>query len=182
MRRFLVFAPSLALGLAGALWLHLRPLELAANAGPGRILGVAVALSMLLWGGAWLLGCLLPSFRTAERLLERAIAALPLSLPLAVALAAATSVSEELFFRGALLSVVGVWGQGLVFGLLHPAPRRAWSYTAYTFMGGVAFGYATLWTGSLWAAMLAHFAINLQGFLEMRAQQRKRRMLFESRS
>ena len=95
---------------------------------------------------------------------------------LAFGLAAATSLSEELFFRGALLPLVGVWGQALLFGLLHPAPLKGWSYTAYTFIAGLAFGYATLLTGSLWAALLAHFVINLQGFLEVRRLQRKRRV------
>ena len=68
----------------------------------------------------------------------------------------------------------GVWGQALIFGAMHPAPLKGWSYTAYTFLAGLAFGYATLLTGNLWAAMIAHFCVNLQGFLEVRRLQRKR--------
>ena len=176
--RYLVFAPSLLFGLLGALWLLYRPLRLEADAGPLTVLLVAAALIFGLLGGAWGLEKLLPSFRFASKLLERALAGLPISLPLAFALAAATSLSEELFFRGALLPLVGVWGQALLFGLLHPAPLRGWSYTAYTFVAGLAFGYATLLTGSLWAAGLAHFVINLQGFLEVRRLQREKRRRF----
>ncbi|MDQ3460315.1 MAG: CPBP family intramembrane metalloprotease [Deinococcota bacterium] len=172
MRRYLVFLPSLLTGLAGGVWLLLRPLELGAQAGPLIILLTAALTTLGLLGGAWGLERLLPSFRTASKLLENALRRFPITLPLAFGLAAATAVSEELFFRGALLPLLGVWGQAAVFALLHPAPRRAWSYTAYTFVAGLVFGYVTLWTGSLWAAMLAHFAVNFYGFLEVRRLQR----------
>ncbi|MGL4608821.1 MAG: lysostaphin resistance A-like protein [Trueperaceae bacterium] len=82
-------------------------------------------------------------------------------------------LAEEIFFRDALMPLIGVWGQALVFGLLHPMPRKAWVYTAFTFIAGVCFGYATLWTGSLLPAIAAHFAINFQGFLELRKKQRQ---------
>ena len=156
------------------MWLLFRPLRLDADAGPVTITLVAVGLALALLGGAWALEKLLPSFRFASHLLERALSRLDLSLPLVFMLAALTSVSEELFFRGALLSLVGVWGQALVFGVMHPAPLKGWSYTAYTFIAGLAFGYVTLFTGSLWAAIAAHFVVNLQGFLEVRRSQRRR--------
>lgn len=175
MRRFIVFLPSLLTGLVGGVWLLVRPLELEAEAGPLTVLLVAAVTALGLLGGAWLLERLLPSFRTASKLLESALRRFPITLPLAFALAAATSVSEELFFRGALLPLLGVWGQAAVFALLHPAPRAAWSYTAYTFVAGLVFGYVTLWTGSLWAAILAHFAVNLYGFLTVRQLQREAR-------
>ncbi len=178
-RHLLIFAPSLLTGLLGGGWLLFRPLRLDADAGLPTVLLTAAVLAGGLLGGAWLLEKLLPSFRVASKLLERALARLPISLPLAFALAALTSVSEELFFRGALLSLLGVsslgvWGQALVFGLMHPAPLKGWSYMVYTFAAGLAFGYVTLLTGSLWAAIIAHFIVNLQGFLEVRRLQRKR--------
>jgi membrane protease YdiL (CAAX protease family) len=175
VRRYLVFAPSLALGLLGALWLTWRPLQLEADAGPLAIVAVGAGVAAALLAGAWLLEQVLPSFRYASQLLERALRQTPITWPLAVVLAALTAVSEELFFRGALLSLIGVWGQAAVFGLMHPAPLKAWSYTAYTFVAGLAFGYATLYTGSLWAAILAHFAVNLHGFLTLRRQQQRLR-------
>jgi membrane protease YdiL (CAAX protease family) len=175
VRRYLLFLPSLLFGVLGGIWLLLRPLHFAARADTFTILAVATALTAGLLGGAWLLEKLLPSFRYASKMLERTLAAFPMSVPLAVLLAGATSVSEELFFRGALLPLIGVWGQALVFGLLHPAPRKAWSYTVYTFIAGIMFGYATVYTGSLWASILAHFAINLFGFLEILTFQRRRR-------
>jgi membrane protease YdiL (CAAX protease family) len=177
MRRYLLFAPSLLFGVIGALWLSFRPLELEAEAGLFKILVVALALTAGLLGGAYLLERTLPSFRYASRMLERAVARFRPSLPLSIGLAAATAVSEELFFRGVLLSLIGVWGQALAFGLLHPATRRGWGYTAFTFIAGLAFGYATVATGSLWAAILAHFIINLQGFLEVRRRRQRPRVV-----
>ena len=172
MSRYLVFLPSLLGGVIGGVWLLFRPLDLGPSAGLGLTLVVAAALIGALLAGAWLCERLLPSFRYASRLLEQALADLQLSVPATVTLAALTAVSEELLFRGALLSWLGVWGQAVLFGLAHPAPRRGWSYTAYTFVAGVLLGYATLLTGQLWASMLAHFVINLQGFAEVRKRSR----------
>ena len=174
VRRYLLFAPSLLLGGVGMVWLQFRPLALEPKVDLTGGLLTAALLVIVLLGGAWLLDKTLPSFRYASKLMERALASVPLSLPLIFLLAAASATAEELFFRGALLPLVTVWGQALLFGLMHPATRKGWSYTAYTFVAGLAFGYATLFTGSLWPAVAAHFVINFQGFWEVRRQQRKR--------
>ena len=178
MRRYLLFAPSVVLGLIGAVWLYVRPFPYEANVGVTGGLITAILLVASLLGGAWVLEKTSPSFRYASRLMERALSSISLSLPMIFLLASASSVAEEIFFRGTLLPFIGVWGQAFLFGLMHPATRRGWSYTAYTFVAGLAFGYATLLTGTLWPAILAHFAINLQGFWEVR--QKKRRRLVRS--
>ena len=176
VRRYLVFVPSLLLGVIGAVGLWFRPLPYEVSVTLWEGAGVVAALVAGLLGGAWLLEKTLPSFRHASKLLERALSPIRLSLPLIFFLAVASSVAEEVFFRGLLMPLIGVWGQALLFGLLHPATRRGWSYTAFTFVAGLAFGYATLLTGSLLPAIAAHFLINLQGFWEVRqVQKRKRR-------
>lgn len=172
LRRLLPFLPSLLLGAAGALWVVLSPPALPGRAQPLLVVGAAVGLAALLLGAAWLLERLLPSFRHASRLLERALAGLRLSPWLTLLLAAATATGEELFFRGGLMQLLGVWGQALVFGALHPISRRGWSYTLFTFVAGVLFGYAVLLSGSLWTAVLAHFAVNLHGLLSVRRNSR----------
>ena len=172
MIRYLVFLPSLLGGVIGGIWLIFRPLDLGPSAGPSLTLAVAGGLVAVLLAGAWLCERLLPSFRYASRLLEEALADLQLSVPAIVLLAALTAAAEELLFRGVLLAWLGVWGQAVLFGLAHPTPRQGWSYTAYTFLAGVLLGYATLLTGQLWAAMLAHFMINLQGFVTVRRRHR----------
>lgn len=174
MRRYLLFAPSLLLGLIGAVWLLLHPFDYGPRAGPQALALTAVGLSAGLLGAAWLFGRKLPSFRYASGLLERALAGLKPSRLEAAVFAALTATAEELFFRGALQSLIGVWGQALVFGLLHPMPRRGWSYTLYAALSGLAFGYAALLSGSLWPGLVAHFLINFQGFLEVRRRPHSR--------
>ena len=108
VRRYLLFAPSLLLGVVGVVWLWVRPLGLEPKVGVTGGLLTATLLVIALLGGAWLLDKTLPSFRYASKLMERALASVPLSLPLIFLLAAASSLAEELFFRGALLPLVTV--------------------------------------------------------------------------
>jgi uncharacterized protein len=172
MHRYLIFLPSLLLGILGAVWLFFRPFPYELKTSLLGLCLTAVALVVGLLGAAWILEKTVSSFKYASGLLEQALSRFHITLPFAFALAALSSLSEEIFFRGALMPLIGVWGQAIVFGLLHPMPRRAWVYTAFTFVAGLCFGYATLWTGSLIPALLAHFVINLQGFLELRHKQR----------
>ncbi len=173
MRRYLIFLPSIALGIIGAVWLFFRPFPYELQTSLLGLFLTVVALVVVLLGSAWILEKTLPSFRYASSLLEQALSRFKITLPFAFALAALSSLAEEIFFRGALMPLIGVWGQALVFGLFHPMPRRAFIYTAFTFVAGVCFGYATFLTGSLWPAIAAHFVINLQGFLELRKKQQK---------
>ncbi len=173
-KRFLPFIPSLATGILGALWLYFFPVDLGPRAALPLLALTTLVLTVGLLGSAWLLERLLPSFRTASRLLEHTLGWLRPSGLEAFLLATLTATAEELFFRGALQSLVGVWGQALVFGLLHPMPRRAWSSMVYAALSGLALGYAAQMSGSLWPGIVAHFLVNFQGFWELRRQSRKR--------
>lgn len=83
-----------------------------------------------------------------------------------VILALASSIGEELLFRGALLPWMGVWLQGLVFAALHVGPgRRFLPWTISAAVLGLAFGGLAIWTGNLGGPIAAHFAIN---FLNLR--------------
>src|SRR6187200_1383151 len=76
-------------------------------------------------------------------------------------LALASSIGEELLFRGALLPWVGVWIQAAVFAALHIGPgRRFLPWTASAFALGLAFGMIAQWTGNLGGPIAAHFVIN----------------------
>jgi hypothetical protein len=90
----------------------------------------------------------------------------PLTSREIVILALASSIGEELLFRGALLPWFGVWLQALVFALLHVGPgRRFLVWTASAFVLGVGFGALAKWTGNLGGPIAAHFVIN---FLNLR--------------
>jgi len=78
-----------------------------------------------------------------------------------VILAVASSVGEELLFRGALMPWLGLPWQALVFALLHVGPsRRFLPWTASAFVIGVALGLLAEATGNLGAPIAAHFTVN----------------------
>jgi membrane protease YdiL (CAAX protease family) len=77
-------------------------------------------------------------------------------------LAIASSVGEELLFRGALLPVAGLIPQAAVFALLHVRWKaRFLPWTAMSFVMGLALGGLFLTLGDLGAPIAAHFTINL---------------------
>ena len=83
-----------------------------------------------------------------------------------VILALASSIGEELLFRGALLPWLGPWWQAVVFALLHVGPgKRFLPWTVSAFVLGAAFGWLAVWTTNLGAPIAAHFMIN---FLNLR--------------
>src|SRR5688500_3161999 len=67
-----------------------------------------------------------------------------------VVIALASSIGEELLFRGALQPLVGIWLQALVFAALHVGPgRRFLPWTLSAFVLGLLFGAIHLVTGDL---------------------------------
>lgn len=83
-----------------------------------------------------------------------------------VVLAIASSVGEEMFFRGALTPSIGVWASSAVFALLHIGPKaRYLPWTVGSFVAGVLFSELFLWSGDLTGPVLAHFTVN---FLNLR--------------
>lgn len=83
-----------------------------------------------------------------------------------VILALASSIGEELLFRGALLPWLGPWWQAVVFALLHVGPgKRFLPWTASALVLGAGFGWLAVWTTNLGAPIAAHFTIN---FLNLR--------------
>lgn len=159
------FAPSLAAGIAGAIWWTLRPPGLTARMDllPSLAIGLALGVGLLLV--ATLLERVLPSFRYVTRLTERAIRRLGLPRPLAAVVAIATSLGEEILFRGMLLNAIGLVPQALLFGLVHPAGRRGWSYPVFVAISGLALGAVVLMSGRLLPAVTAHLVVNGVGLL-----------------
>lgn len=83
-----------------------------------------------------------------------------------VILALASSIGEELLFRGALLPWLGPWWQAAVFALLHVGPgKRFLPWTASALVLGAGFGWLAVGTTNLGAPIAAHFTIN---FLNLR--------------
>jgi membrane protease YdiL (CAAX protease family) len=76
-------------------------------------------------------------------------------------LAVASSVGEELLFRGALQPWWGLLPAAGVFALLHIGPGlRFLSWTFSALVIGLVFGSLAAWLGDLGAPIAAHFVIN----------------------
>ncbi|MBT8482922.1 MAG: CPBP family intramembrane metalloprotease [Myxococcales bacterium] len=76
-------------------------------------------------------------------------------------LALASGLSEELFFRGAVQPVLGLFLSSLIFGALHVGPKKVFlAWTFWAFLIGLAFGSIFALTGVLWGPVLAHVGIN----------------------
>lgn len=85
----------------------------------------------------------------------------PLTTREILILALASSIGEELLFRGALMPWFGMWAQAAIFAALHIGPgRRFLPWTLSALLLGVAFGLLAKWTGNLGGPIAAHFTIN----------------------
>ena len=119
-------------------------------------LGIVFASRMALYRFDWA--------RSLHRELRHLL--FPLAEGEIVVLAAASSVGEEMFFRGALLPSIGLVTSSAVFALLHIGPKaRHLPWTLSSFGAGLLFGAMFLWTGDLTGPVLAHFLVN---FLNLR--------------
>ncbi len=77
-------------------------------------------------------------------------------------LALFSSLGEELFFRGALLPIVGLPLSSLLFAALHVRPQvRFLPWTLMSFIIGLGMGSMYLWLGDLGGPIVCHFTINL---------------------
>lgn len=78
-----------------------------------------------------------------------------------VPVALASSVGEEVLFRGALVPWIGVIASSVLFGLLHQMRGRSrLSWVAFATVVGVLFGALFRATGSLVGPIVAHALIN----------------------
>jgi membrane protease YdiL (CAAX protease family) len=119
-------------------------------------LGIVFASRMALYRFEWA--------RALHRELRHLL--FPLTDAEIVVLAVASSVGEEMFFRGALMPAVGLVGSSAIFALLHIGPKaRHLPWTVSSFAAGLLFGAMFIWTGDLTGPVVAHFLVN---FLNLR--------------
>lgn len=164
-RPALVSLVYLALASAGVAWVHLWDdgLVWRSSQGPTPQFWKGI-LGGLLIGGGFVAASRFVTHRFEwGRLLHQDLRARlgPLSSMEIVILAAASSLGEEIFFRGALLPAVGLWLSSLIFALLHVGPKlRFLPWTIASFLAGLAFGLLFLWSGDLTGPVIAHFTVN----------------------
>jgi len=164
-RAAIVLVLYLALASAGWAWSSLRGdpsvWRLAGKEEPQVLAGIVAGLFL---GLGFVFASRFATHRYEwARALHRDLRALlgPLAWPEILVLAAASAVGEEIFFRGALLPVVGLWASSAIFALLHIGPKaRYLPWTVSSFVAGMLFGQLFLWTADLGGPVVAHFTIN----------------------
>ena len=79
-----------------------------------------------------------------------------------VALAAFSALGEELWFRGLLQPLAGLWLQAFAFGIVHSQLRgpSRWAWVSWATIMGLCFGALFALTGSLAGPIAAHALIN----------------------
>jgi membrane protease YdiL (CAAX protease family) len=76
-------------------------------------------------------------------------------------IAVASGFGEEIFFRGAMQSSLGLLATSLIFGILHGFPGTRFAHWGiFAFVAGLGFGLLQHYSGSVFAAFLAHMSIN----------------------
>ena len=109
------------------------------------------------------------------------------SLGAAAWMALASSLAEELLFRGLALRLflppeaenwtpervaVAVTVTAGIFGMLHVGPDRSYlPWTAFALILGIVFGGVTVLTGDIVAVVIAHMTINYFNFLAIAGDQ-----------
>jgi uncharacterized protein len=85
----------------------------------------------------------------------------PTTVPVIFFLAAASSIGEELLFRGAIQNQFGLIVASILFGLVHfPAKKAMIPWTITAIVMGFVIGWLYEFSGHLLAPIMLHFLIN----------------------
>jgi membrane protease YdiL (CAAX protease family) len=85
--------------------------------------------------------------------------------------AMASSLGEEIFFRGFLQSWWGLFFSSVVFALLHIGPdRRFISWPFLAFGASLLLGSLMVYTGTIWASVIAHGLVNFVNLNHIQAK------------
>ncbi len=130
-------------------------IDLLLGSGIGLAIAVASSLVYRLW----------PAYRQSADF-YLALVLKPLFLPDLIWLGLLPSLSEELLFRGVMLSalglnITGVIGSSMCFGILHLSGAKQWPYAIWATIVGLLLGYSALVSDNLLVPILAHIVTNL---------------------
>lgn len=128
------------------------------NAGWGIALGLAITLASSVVYQLW------PSYRIAANQYLMLVLQ-PLIWADLIWLGLLPGLSEELLFRGVMLSALGLNVTAVIlssvcFGVLHMGNRQQWPYVIWATAVGGILGYTAIATQSLLIPVLAHIVTN----------------------
>lgn len=125
--------------------------------------GIAIAIGIITISG--IIYRIWPAYRrSADKYLILVLT--PLLWPDLVWLGLLPGLSEELMFRGVVLSALGLDTVALIassvfFGVLHLSGKQQWPYMIWATIVGLVLGYSALVTGNLLTPIIAHILTNL---------------------
>ncbi len=129
-------------------------ISLASGLGVGLIITIASFVMYRIW----------PAYsRSADTYLKLVLS--PLLWPDLIWLGLLPGLSEELLFRGVMLSDLGLTPLALVvssiaFGVLHFSGSQQWPYVIWAIIVGFILGYSAIATGNLLVPIIAHILTN----------------------
>jgi membrane protease YdiL (CAAX protease family) len=156
--------------LVAKLWMHFSNVSLVPISWGGFavLIGIGIGLAITLASSA--IYYLWPAYRQSADM-YLALVLKPLEWPDLIWLGLLPGLSEELLFRGVMLSDLGlnitaVIITSLLFGILHFSGSQQWPYVVWATVVGLVLGYATLSTGNLLIPIVAHILTNfISGFV-----------------
>jgi uncharacterized protein len=147
------------------LWLLFGSISLLPVKLSGIDLLKGLAIGLAITGGSAIVYRLWPGYRrSADVYLE--VVLKPLFWPDLIWLGLLPGLSEELLFRGVMISALGLNVTSLVlssfcFGILHLGGMQQWPYAVWATIVGLLLGYSVLDTGNLLVPIVAHICTNL---------------------
>jgi uncharacterized protein len=147
------------------LWLQFGSVSLLPVKWIGRDLLKGFAIGLAITAGSTIVYRLWPGYRrSADVYLE--VVLKPLFWPDLIWLGLLPGLSEELLFRGVMLSALGLNVTGLIissfcFGILHLGGMQQWPYAVWATAVGLLLGYSVLDSGNLLVPIVAHICTNL---------------------
>jgi hypothetical protein len=147
------------------LWLQFGSVSLLPVKWTGIDLLKGGALGLAITGGSTIVYRIWPGYRrSADVYLE--VVLKPLFWPDLIWLGLLPGLSEELLFRGVMLSALGLNVTALIlssfwFGILHLGGMEQWPYAVWATAVGLLLGYSVLDTGNLLVPIVAHICTNL---------------------
>lgn len=147
------------------LWLQFGSVSLLPVKLIGSDLLKGFAIGLAITAGSTIVYRLWPGYRrSADVYLE--VVLKPLFWPDLIWLGLLPGLSEELLFRGVMLSAWGLNVTGLIvssfcFGILHLGGMQQWPYAVWATAVGLLLGYSVLDTGNLLVPIVAHVCTNL---------------------
>ncbi|MEX1030971.1 MAG: CPBP family intramembrane glutamic endopeptidase [Paenibacillaceae bacterium] len=159
----LYFTQSLILMFAFLLmwWFHITPVNLfAAHNGAGvTIVTYGILYAAIVLFSDFILARWIPKHVTDDGGMNEKIFA-NRSLWHLIIICLVVSIGEELLFRGAIQSLIGVYWTSVLFAAIHVRYLQHWLMTSLVFAISYGLGWIYMQTGTLITPIMAHFIID----------------------